>query len=225
MDSAIAMLNRIRQVCGDPWDVEAPASVVIAISGAGCIGKSTRASQLAILLGESSCQAVSLDAYMLPRRLAPGLTGYDPRRYELDKAREQLSELIRRGKKLLLRQYNRRTHERDLPQIVEPKPTIIIEGALALRPELHDLARIHVFLDADREVQFLLRKRREEKDFGSGPSQIVERLARYYHDYLRYVLPQRERAEIVACVDSDYRLTLPDSGARSASSGTSSQRG
>lgn len=216
MDSAVALLDRIRRFCGPTEGGDLKRILVIAIAGAGCIGKSTLAARMRGWLGDSQCHIVSLDGYMLPRRAAHGLTGYDPRRFELGKARTQLYGLVRHGKGFRLCQYDRRTHERESPELIEVKPTIILEGGLALRPELYDVAQVHVFLDAGRETQFVLRARREKEEFAYSTRQITERFALYYRDYVRYLLPQRERADIIARVNNDYSLTFLDSSVRRA---------
>lgn len=182
--------------------------VVMSIAGAGCIGKTTLATQFLECVGDSECQIIGLDGYMLGRKRATGITGYNPRRFELAKARSQLSRLIFSGEGFILHHYNRQTHERDIPKYIVPREIIIIEGGLALREEIHDLADVHVFLDSDKETQYLLRLRRERREFNYSPQQVRDRFEKYHCDYLKFIRPQLQYADIVFRVDKGYNVTL-----------------
>lgn len=179
---------------------------VISLAGAGCIGKSTLAEKLSCVVDD--CQIVGLDGYMLEREQSGCLTGYDPRRFELEKARQELSALIYEGKSFVLQQYNRDNHQRDIPQQIEAKRVILIEGGLALRRELRDLADISVFLDCDQQTQFELRLRREAKEFGYDEKRVRKRFANYYPDYQIFILPAKETADVVLTVDDNYSFSL-----------------
>ena len=64
-------------------------NLVIGIAGAGCIGKTTFARKFVQAIGLERCSVISLDGYMLERRIRQplGLTGYNPQGFELLKAR------------------------------------------------------------------------------------------------------------------------------------------
>jgi uridine kinase len=182
--------------------------LVISMAGAGCIGKTTLAMRFREFVGDSRCQIVGLDGYMLGRERAAGISGYDPRRFELARARAELSELIYSGQDFVLYQYNRQTHQRDIPEHVKPKEIILIEGGLALGEELYDLADVRIFLDSDQETQYQLRLRREQREFNYSPRQVRDRFEQYYRDYLAFIYPRLQYADIVYRVDGNYNQVL-----------------
>jgi len=137
-----------------------------------------------------------------------GITGYNPRGFELTKARSDLRALLESDESFVLYQYNRRTHQRDIRELIEPKNTIVVEGGLALCDLLYGLEDVHIFLESGRETQYRLRLRREQREFGYSPIQIAERFEKYYRDYRTFIHPQMRVADIVVRVDRDYRLTL-----------------
>ncbi len=185
--------------------------VVAGIAGAGCLGKTTLSQQLRELVGPSICQVVGLDGYMLEREERDRLgnvTGYDPRGFELSKARAQLRKLIEADRSFTLRQYNRLTHKRDLEQLVEPRKIILIEGGLALRPELYDLEDTHIFLEAGLDTQYILRVQREQAEFGYSEAEVAKRWTRYRRDYQAFIQPQIEVADVVLRVSSTYEISI-----------------
>jgi uridine kinase len=181
---------------------------VLLLAGGGCIGKTTLMSKLQSHIGKPICEHVELDGYMLPREEAGGLTGYDPRRFELGLAKRQLEGLVFHGKPFELHLYNRKTHKRDIIRQVEPKKVILIEGGLALRDEFLPFGNVNVFLDSSEEVQFLLRLKRESVEFGYTEEQVKKRFEKYYPDYLKYILPTRENAGIILRTDENYNVTI-----------------
>lgn len=185
--------------------------VVISVAGAGCIGKTTFAEAFKKYIGDSICQVISLDGYMLEREKRNSLgyiSGYDPRGFELSKARKDLSSLIDFNDPFILNRYNRQTHNRDIEELIEPKEVIFLEGGLALREELYNLADFHIFLYSEKDTQLSLRLRREQREFGYTVTQITDRFKRYYSDYLKYVHPQIKMADIILMIDTNYKITF-----------------
>ncbi len=185
--------------------------VVISLAGAGCIGKTTFAENFREFVGSSSCQIVSLDGYMLERekrKKLGNLTGYSPRGFELCKAKRQIGSLVNLGTPFLLYRYNRQTHRRDAPQLIEPKKIIFIEGGLALGKELFSLADFSVFLDSDKITQFQLRLKREQQEWNSTPQQVQERFEKYYSDYLCFIAPAKKKADFILKIDCDYKISF-----------------
>lgn len=190
---------------------EGNSRIVVAIAGAGCLGKTTFAKALQEHIGEDMCEVVGLDGYMLSRRRRQSLgnlTGYNPLGFDLSAARKELASLIHGGKKFVLRQYNRATHRRDSPEVIVPKDVIFIEGCLAMTSDLFDLADIHVFVDSDEDTQLELRLRREQREFGYTVAQVSERFDRYLRDYRQYIAPQKVDADVVIQVDSSYNMSF-----------------
>ena len=184
--------------------------ITVAIAGAGCLGKTTLSRRLRSMIGPSECQIVSLDAYLLERktRLKLGqLTGYDPHGFELSRASRELEILIRHQKSIVLYQYNRLTHLRDVREIVRPRRVLIVEGCLALSKPIICFSDLRIFLESGRTTQYALRLKREQMAFGSGEAEFQSRFIRYYSDYLIYIKPQISVADLILLVSQDYGLT------------------
>jgi phosphoribulokinase len=185
--------------------------VIISISGAGCIGKSTLAEKLANTFGDHQCQVIGLDGYMLERKKRQelgNLTGYNPNGFELFQAQQQLQSLINNNNAFTLYQYNRQTHLRDIEQLILPKKIIILEGGMALREEFSPLANIKIFLEANEKIQYCLRVRREQQEFGYTENMVSSRFTKYFTDYQQYILPQKRKANLIFSVDELHNLRL-----------------
>jgi len=182
-------------------------TTVLSLAGAGCIGKSTLTSRLRDYIGKDRCEILELDAYMLPRSEAKDLTGYDPRRFELNKARGQLIELLC-GQPVYISLYNRATHKRDIHRKIEPKKFLLFEGGLALRDEFLGISDVRVFLSSSKEDQFYLRAKREAVEFGSTVEEVRERFARYWPDYREHILPTQKNAMFKVETDRYFDMRL-----------------
>jgi len=186
-------------------------TTVVGIAGAGCLGKTTLSHRLRNLLGAGDCKVFSLDAYLLERQTRVergGLTGYDPRSFELVKAAQDLEVLTRHGKSLVLRQYNRLTHRRDIPEVIRPGRILLVEGCLALCEPIRSCTEMRIFLDAGKTTQYVLRLQRERAEFGSTESEVLVRMKKYYADYLKHIKPQAAVADLILRVRPDYGLTI-----------------
>jgi phosphoribulokinase len=186
-------------------------TVVMSIAGAGCLGKTTFAERFGGLMGESFCQVVGIDGYMLERHRREemgGITGYDPRGFELIRAKRQLLSLIHNGTPFILYQYNRITHKRDIPQRIMKRPIVLLEGGLSQRPELAKFTDIKIFFEASKEAQFRLRLNREQREFGYTAEQVYRRFESYHRDYLKFIAPAAETAHIVLRVSAKHEISV-----------------
>lgn len=189
-----------------PVIMEARKAVVIGIAGAGCLGKTTLAHNIAAQMGGTQCQVISLDGYLLEREARKELTGYDPRSYELDQAAMDLRRLLNQKQGFFLSQYNRRTNLRDISEWIQFRPFIVVEGSLALFPRLRCNMDLCIFVHATCKIQYQLRLRRERREFGCTAEQIGFRFNKYYEDYQKFIEPQLFNAEIVLTVDERYEI-------------------
>jgi uridine kinase len=188
--------------------------VVIGIAGAGCLGKTTLCYKFRDLVGHYKCQVVSLDGYMLEhekRKQLGGITGYDPRGFELARARSDISQLTHHKRSFTLYRYDRCIHQKISPELIRHRNFILIEGSLALSSFLHDLEDLHIFLDAHRKIQFKLRLERERREFGYTFSQVARRFEKYWRDYQRFVQPQIERADLIIRIGANFNYKITNS--------------
>jgi uridine kinase len=186
--------------------------IVVGIAGAGCIGKTTLCENYLKIEGASNCQVVSLDAYMLERQRREelgGITGYDPLGFEMDAAARQIRSLIEREMSFTIHQYNRRTHERDIAQRIEPKRIVLIEGCLALSDALYKLEDIHIFMNADQNSQYLFRLAREKREFKYAEDKIPDdRWSKYWLDYRKFIQPQIAISDVILNVSPTHKITV-----------------
>lgn len=185
-------------------------NVIVGVAGAGCIGKSTFASNLVSILHPFRAKIIPLDAYMLERELAykiePNMTGYDIRRNNIKQAVKDISGLVLKDKSFKIKDYDRSTHSKSNTKTIELKQFLIIEGVHALNEKLLPYIDLKIFMEATEEVQFKLRLKREKEEFGYDEEKVKERWKKYWPDYLKHVKPQKSNADIVLEVFEDYSL-------------------
>jgi phosphoribulokinase len=84
------------------------------------------------------------------------------------------------------------------PVTFTPRSIVIVHGLVGLvAPELAPLYDLSVFLDPDPELRIQWKMQRDCTHRGYTPEQVREQLARRRADVERYLLPQRERADLV----------------------------
>ena len=109
-------------------------------------------------------------------------------------------DALRAGQSIEAPQYDYRTHTR-LPETrrVEPRPVIILEGILLLAgPEVRPLLDIKVFVDADVEIRFNRRARRDLEKRGRSWESIVSQFQNTVEPmHAAFVEPSRRFADLV----------------------------
>jgi uridine kinase len=182
--------------------------IIIALAGAGRIGKTTFTHKLQERFGISICEIVHLDGYMMDKKSAGNLTGYNPKRSNLTNASNDLNGLVYHKQSFDLPVYNHETHKHDSNKTVNPLQIIIIDGCLSLQDELLDFVDIGIFLDASEEVQTTLRQRYEQDEPGFSKEKFKQRVESYINDYREYIFPTKKRADIILKTNTDYNLSL-----------------
>ena len=109
-------------------------------------------------------------------------------------------DALRAGQSIEAPQYDYRTHTR-LPETrhVEPRPVIILEGILLLAgPEIRPLLDIKVFVDAEVEIRFNRRARRDLEKRGRSWESIVHQFQNTVEPmHAAFVEPSRRFADLV----------------------------
>ena len=184
---------------------------IVSITGPGCTGKTTLAVALAAKLearGVAAC-VLDLDCYFRARaerdRAMPPISGYDPAGYEIGEARRDIGRLLG-GETIHPRPYNKIDGTRGEPGALAPATALIIEGSMALRPDLLDVESLRLYIDAAPQTQFENRRRREI-GFGHSDATISAKYRRLLPDYHLHIRPQRRFAHLRARVDGAYRVT------------------
>jgi uridine kinase len=184
---------------------------VILIGGAGCVGKSFFAVELRDYLHRQLGQSVSvldIDCYLLERRNRENgstvVTGYDPAGYDLAHAIEDIRALLQ-GKPVEVSPYDKTTSTRAPAIVLEPTKILIVEGVMALREPVLQFKSFGIYMDAPVEV---LRNNRMARDLALGfdMTRIETKFAGLSIDYKRFILPQRDNAEAILDMGTNYEI-------------------
>jgi uridine kinase len=165
---------------------------VIGVAGGSGSGKSTVAESVIGMAGYERVAVLSLDSYYRNRPELPAeeraLVNYDhPDAFDWELMRAQLTQL-RHGEAINAPVYDFATHGRsEATTHVRPSPIIVVEGLLVLwEPELRALMDLKVFVDADADIRFIRRLRRDMTERGRTLDSVV-------NQYLETVRPAHEQ--------------------------------
>lgn len=184
---------------------------VLLIGGAGCVGKSFFALELRDYLLRHLGRSVSvldLDCYLFELRHRESesmvVTGYDPAGYDLRHAIDDIRALLQ-GRPVEVSPYNKATSSRAPMTLLEPAEILLVEGAMALREPVLRFKSFGVYMDAPVKV---LRANRVARELALGfdMTRIEAKFARLSADYTRFILPQRDKAEAILCVGTNYEI-------------------
>lgn len=174
--------------------------VVIGIVGDSGAGKTTLAQGIAAILGAGRVALLAADDY---RRLSraerrrQGLSALDPAASHLDILEQHLT-LLRRGQPVLKPVYDHLRGQPAPPERLEPRPFIIVEGALAYHNRaLRDGFDVKVFAEPDEALRRRWKLARDGAERGYGPEQAREDLERGLADAQIHIRPQRGFADMV----------------------------
>ncbi|WP_416462681.1 uridine kinase family protein [Rubrivivax gelatinosus] len=191
---------------------------IVALCGWADTGKSTVATQLVAALRQFglAADAISTDDFMRDRaeRDAVGISGYDLRSIDMAALRAALVRFFARQPFGVHRYDNRTGMKSGEPRTVSPADVLVVEGIHALHPDLSPHTHLKVFIDAEEATARELRVRANQRKRGMSAHDAAARVEREWRDYCAWVLPRRERADIVVQVDLEF-------GYRGVNSGTS----
>lgn len=176
---------------------------LVGIAGGSASGKTTFAKLIAEALGEDA-QIISHDNYYLP---FTGMTleerqqqNFDhPASFESELLAQHLQALIN-GQSVELPQYSYTEFTR-LENTITLHPTkiIIVEGVLLLESELlRPLFDLRLFVEADADVRFMRRLKRDMNKRGRSMESVYEQyLATVKPMHEQYVEPSKKHAHII----------------------------
>ena len=106
--------------------------------------------------------------------------------------------LLRRGETIFKPIYDHSDGTFGPPELVAPKQIVLIHGLHGLyTPELERLWDVSVFLDPDPELRIAWKIKRDMSKRGYQRAEVLKQLEERRHDSEAYVMPQREKADIV----------------------------
>jgi len=188
--------------------------IMLGLVGDSGAGKSTLSNGCVELLGPERVTDICLDDYhSLDRvgRTQHKITALHPDCNHLDLIAQHVA-LLRRGETIFKPVYDHSDGTFGPPEFVAPKPVVLIHGLHGLyTPELERLWDVSVFLDPDPELRIAWKIKRDMSKRGYRREEVLRQLEDRRHDSDAYVMPQREKADIVIsfCPPTDY-ATAPD---------------
>jgi uridine kinase len=174
--------------------------ILIGLTGDSGSGKDTFTRLAREVLGKDRVMAIAGDDYhRWPRghEMWKVYTHLDVRAndvYEQHKHAIALSN----GKSVYKGTYDHNTGEFTEKHIVDPGQIIILQGLHTLSVgALRNLYDLRIFLDPDEDLRHFWKVRRDCKERGYTPQQVIETIQSREKDRDKFVLPQREQADLI----------------------------
>lgn len=217
-DVANALVKELRNDFNLTDKMLGPDHYILAISGAGSLGKSTFAKDIKKSLLESLSpirseviQILPLDAYMMDRatRAAKEITGFDIKAHRLDNLRADLGK-IKNGVPVTVHPYLHSTgkHDFENPITISKPKILILEGIHSFYYAENLDAKLFMYAPKPvaKEHKFLA-------DCGSRgytPYEAFNHSQQEYDEYEQHVLPYRKIADITVYVTEYWRYRFGD---------------
>ena len=174
--------------------------IMLCLVGDSGAGKSTLSHGCVALLGPDRVTDICLDDYhSLDRvgRQERRITALHPDCNHLDLIAQHMA-LLRRGETIFKPVYDHSHGTFGPPEFVTPKPIVLVHGLHALyTPELRRQWDVSVFLDPDPELRIAWKIGRDMSKRGYARAEVLRAIENRRHDSEAYVMPQREKADMV----------------------------
>ena len=177
---------------------------LIGVAGGTCAGKTVVCERLAERAGQDVLALIRLDSYQVDHThqsaAERAATNYDhPDAYDWDLLNDHLARLVA-GEVVSAPTYDFAVHNRSaIVRPIEPAPVIVVEGILVL----HDLALrerfdLKVYVDADADLRFIRRLKRDVEERGRTPDSIIEQyLATVRPGHEQFIEPSKRYADVI----------------------------
>jgi uridine kinase len=190
-------------------------SVLIGIAGGTGSGKTSFAGKLQARLGEERCVTIAQDSYYKDgselSAAAQAAINYDhPDAFDTSLLVQDLRDL-KAGRPVPCLTYDHASYSRRvLPDPLQPRPVIFLEGILILAEEpLRRMMDIKLFIDTDADVRILRRLRRDLKERGrSFESVEAQYLASVRPMHLEFVEPSKRYADLIVPEGAENEVAL-----------------
>jgi uridine kinase len=177
---------------------------LLGVAGGSGSGKTTVAERLAGFVGGHDLALLRLDAYYRDRNHLPleerASINYDhPDAFDWALFLDHVQALAD-GLEVQVPVYDFATYLR-LPDrvTVAPARIVVVEGILVLyEPELRDRLDLRVYVDADADVRFIRRLRRDISERQRSTESVIEQyLATVRPSHLQFVEPSKRYADVI----------------------------
>ncbi len=191
---------------------DSPCVFAIGVAGDSGSGKTTFTQSIREIFGEDLVTTITLDDYHLydrAQRREMGVTPLDPIANRIALIEQHLAEL-KAGRPIMKPIYDHSVGSFAEPMPFTPGKIVILEGLHTLfTPRLRELLDFTLFVEPDREVKEDWKIRRDMEKRGYDRDQVLKEILERQPDYLRYIAPQREFADVVVRIShSKYGAAL-----------------
>ena len=178
--------------------------VTIAVAGGTGSGKTTIANEIVKRVGAQRIAYIQHDSYYFDRGHLPldprGLPNFDhPEALETDLLIEHLKTL-KAGRVVEVPVYDFTTDRRLAhTRRVDPHPVILVEGLLIfVEARLRELFDVKIFVDADNDIRFIRRLRRDIAERGRTVDSVIDQyLGTVRPMHLEFVEPSKRYADLI----------------------------
>lgn len=174
--------------------------ILLCLVGDSGAGKSTLSNGCVEILGRDRVTDVCLDDYhSLDRvgRTAKRITALHPDCNHLDLVAQHL-RLLRHGETVFKPVYDHSDGTFGPPEFVTPRSIVLVHGLHGLyTAELRRQWDVSVFLDPDPELRIDWKIKRDTSKRGYTRAEVLQQLEHRRHDSDTYVMPQRDKGDIV----------------------------
>ena len=212
-------------------------SLVVGISGAAALGKTTLARNLRSLARNLrsflqshgiSAVHVPLDGYLFNRktrrtmkvdedastgkpRHSPGVSGYNPVASRTGPMKKDLAALIHRREAVLVPTYSHQTGDYGPGLKVKPQDVIILDGIMALHGKIAELVDLGVFMFSTPLFTRAFRLLVDMTERKYTVFEALDHADEEFDEYMHWIDSQRSVADILLRLEKDRRMELVQS--------------
>jgi uridine kinase len=178
--------------------------IIIGVAGGTGSGKTTVTRQILNRVGEQRIAYIPHDAYYrdlarLPQNLRARINFDHPDSLETDLLVSHLKQW-RSGYAIEVPVYDFTTHSRtENTTRVDPQRVALVDGILVFaEPELRALFDVKLYIDADADIRFIRRLRRDVAERGRTTESVIEQYLNTVRPmHLEFVEPSKRYADVI----------------------------
>lgn len=174
--------------------------VMVGIVGDSAAGKTTLTRGIASVFGADRVRTLCVDDYHRYDREERKQVKITPLHPDCNYigVMEQHLKLLAQGETILKPVYDHTNGSLVRPELVEPRPIVVIEGLLAFHTKaMRDVFDVKVYLDPPEDLRRAWKVQRDCAKRGYEPEEVIASLKDREPDSAAFIRPQREHADIV----------------------------